>query len=408
MLNKITMPSAGQNTDKFTIIRWVKSVGDPVTRGDVLLEVETDKATLPVESFAKGTLLQVFFNDGDTVTAGDVIALVGEKGDAEEAPSTPVPAETYVATQDTESDAGDDYVPIQPSAPGSAATPHASASVKNAPPAFVGEKIQASPAAKKSARDRSISLAQIAAATGKTRIKAADVAAFENHNGGQVCDILPISSMRKTIATRMLASTTSIPSYTVEVEVDMTALQELREHSRQTGTRMAYHDLFAKCVATAIADHPLINASYTDDGIILHQKINVGIAVALEEGLIVPVVKDVAAKRLGAIAAESAALVEKARSGKLAPNEMQEGTITISNLGSFPVSRFTAIINPPETCILAIGGIMNRPTIQNGNLVERPIVTITATFDHRLIDGAYGAAFLADLKGYIEAPASML
>lgn len=402
MLNKITMPSAGQTTDTLTIVRWVKSVGEPVKRGDILLEVETDKANLEVESFAKGTLLKILFSEGDAVKAGEVIALVGAEGDLVAAAAEPA---TSAPAPDADDD---DYAPILPAAAaGGNSRQEPAVSPKPCPTGPV--LYQASPAAKKVARDRNVSLECVAAATGKSLVKKADVLAFEDGTAGSSdYDLVPLTAMRRTIAARMLASTSTIPTYTVEIEADMTALVAMRSEYKRAGEKVAFHDLLTKCVASAIDKHPYINGSYSDEGLRIHKRINVGIAVAMDNGLIVPVVRDVRHKRIAGIARDSAALVEKARSGKLTQQEIQGGTITISNLGVYPVSRFTAIINPPESCILAVGGTINRPCLVDGQLQERPVATITATFDHRIIDGAYGAAFLADCKRYIENPLAML
>ena len=206
----------------------------------------------------------------------------------------------------------------------------------------------------------------------------------------------------------MSESAATIPAYTVEVEADMTALTALRGRLKTQGDKVAFHDLFAKCAAAAALRHPFINASWTEQGIRVHKRAHVGIAAAVDNGLVVPVVRDAGAKSVTAIAGESAALIAKARGGTLLPDEMKGGTITVSNLGGFPVSRFTAIINPPESCILAIGATMDRPVLEDGELVFKPMVAINASFDHRVIDGAYGAAFLATLKNFIEDPAMMI
>ncbi len=395
MLNTITMPSAGQTTDSLTIARWAKAVGDPVARGDVLFEVETDKATLPVESFAKGVLLRILVAEGEKASSGDVVAYVGNEGDLAQSGAAPAAA----VVQDEE----DDYEPIMPGASSPPAAPR-----PVAPAAKPTNRVLASPAAKKAARDAGADLARIAAGTGVQPLRKADIERYLAAGTGEEFDLVPLTAMRRTIATRMLEASRTIPAFTVEIEADMTALIALRDRLKERGDKVAFHDLFAKCAAAAIGRHPLINASYTDEGIRVHRKVHVGVAVAVENGLVVPVVRDAGNKSLLVIAGESAALVEKARSGCLLPEDMQGGTITVSNLGVFPVSRFTAIINPPESCILAIGATRPWPVMLDGTMVARPMATVTATFDHRVVDGAYGAAFMADLKAYIEEPAMML
>ena len=403
MLKKITMPSAGQTTDCLLITRWHKKEGDPVARGDILFEVETDKAVLPVESFAKGKLLKACYAEGDTAYVGDVVAYVGEEGDLMNLDIPPAPSQAQVAQTAEE----DDYAPII--AESALCAPPVVKRVLAAQATI--RDLQASPAAKKAVRDAGIHLEDVAVALGIKRIKAQDIAAFQRNAAtadSTGYTLIPLSAMRKTIAQRMFRSTSTTPTYTVEIEVNMQAVIALRAACKANGIKVAYHDVFAKCTAAAIAQHPLINASYTDEGLRQHCAVNVGIAVSLENGLIVPVVRDIAGKGIAQIASESAALIIKAQNGSLSSADMQGGTITISNMGMYPIRRFTAIINPPESAILAIGGLWQRPRVVNGTLADEPVAAITATFDHRIIDGAYGAAFLTTLKEYIENPALIL
>lgn len=278
-------------------------------------------------------------------------------------------------------------------------------------------KIRISPRAKKLAEKNNFNAALITGSGPAGRIVEKDVRAFLANSGssktaaavnGRDYELIPLTSMRRTIARRMLESTTTIPTFTLEICVDMRRAIALREHLKARKVKVSYHDIFARCIASAMKIYPLINASYTSEGIRQYSNANVGIAVSIDGGLVVPVVKDIQDLRISEIAAASAALIEKARSGKLEPDDMTGGHITISNLGMFPIRSFTAIINPPESTILACAGMQEVPRVENGQLVEVPMVSITATFDHRLIDGAYGAGFMATLKEYIEDPASIL
>ena len=208
----------------------------------------------------------------------------------------------------------------------------------------------------------------------------------------------------------MVQSVTTIPAFTLEAEVDMSRCAALRKelNGRKGDVRIAYHDLVAKCLAAAARRHPLVNASWREDGIRVYRSVNVGLAVARDEGLVVPVVKDVAGKGLEAVARENAQNVAAARGGTIRPEALEGGTITLSNLGMFPVRRFTAIINPPQTCIVALGAIAGRPAWIDGAWAARPTLCVTASFDHRVLDGAEGAAFLKDLQELLESPAMLL
>ena len=385
MLKKIVMPNAGQTTDRLTVTRWLKSVGDLVTRGDVLLEVETDKATLQVESFAAGILLKICVCEGDSAFVGDVLAYIGDESDKIETEETTV-SDITPDYNVTESFDDDDYVPINPVD-----------GIKTAPAPKSFKSLYASPAAKKTARDAGIKWTDVSAGQSGI-IKKSDVQRYLQMEAETTdYSLIPLTPMRKIISAVMMKSVSTIPAYTVEVEVDISRLQELRKLLLEKGHKVAIHDLLSKCTARAIADYPLINASYTDAGIRQYRTVNVGIAVAVKGGLVVPVVRDAGGKSLIDIAIESASLITKAQYGRLLPEEMQGGTITISNLGAFGISRFTAIINPPESCILAVGA----PTLDNLQK-GRFIITINASFDHRLIDGAYGAGFLVSLRKQIE------
>ena len=414
MPQKITMPDAGQTTDQLVVTRWLKQVGDPVARGDVLLEIETDKATVTVESFAEGTLLERLVEEGGTASAGDVIALVGRPDEqAGKAAPAPAPAADKAS------------VPVS-SGPTSPFVPPTPAQRNgNGAPVLAG-RVRASPAAKKAARELGVDLLEVARSSGKPTLRRADVEAFRDASqanraaaprtaeaprpqGG--AELVPLSRMRQAIAARMVQSATTIPAFTVEVEVDMTDCQRVRGELNTRagdGVRIAYHDLLARCVAVAAVKHPLVNASYGPDGVAVHRAVHVGLAVSLPEGLVVPVVRDAGSMGLAALAQASAAAIQAARAGSLRADLLEGGTITISNLGMFPVRRFTAIVNPPQSCILAVGEIATRPLWLDGSWQPRPFMSITGSFDHRVVDGAYGAAFLREVKDLLEHPTMLL
>jgi pyruvate dehydrogenase E2 component (dihydrolipoamide acetyltransferase) len=411
MLTKITMPSGGTNTDQLRVVSWKKQEGDAVKRGDILLEVETDKAVLEVESFAQGTLLKRLVEEGSYGTVGDVIAYIGKPEDlkaleAEPASSTPTAGD------------GSESAPIVP-ATVSSGVETTSTVVETAPTVQAdssNRKAKATPAAKKEVRDRGLDLAEVYRMVGKDVLRRSDVAQFATASAGdsqptrasgEVPDftLVPLTPMRRIIAERMETGS-SVPTFTAEIEVDMTGCVRLRSELNQhfKDSKFGYHDIIAKCAAIAAVDYPFVNASFTDQGIRVFQSVNIGIAVALEQGLVVPVVCDVRRKNLASLAEANAANIAQVRTGKFDPKLLENGTFTISNLGKSPITRFTAILNPPQACILAVGSIHSRGVWADGQFREQPTAAITGTFDHRVIDGKYGADFLTRLKQLLEHP----
>lgn len=415
MLKEITMPAGGQTTDTSVVGTWLVKQGDKVKRGDPLLEIETDKATLTVESFAKGTVLAILVEEGDQASAGDVIAYIGEesdlpelekrlKGEKAEAPEEDgtQKASPQAAAEGEEAE----YQPIDPSSP----VRYVSGKED------LGE-IKAMPNAKKIAREQQVSLRDVAEFAGKSILKRQDVQAYLDQEGKNAAEVkeaedtrIPLTTMRKVIARRMLESSANIPSFQATVEVDMTnciALRGAVNAGRKEG-KISYNDILFKCMEAAIRRYPYLNASYTDEAILVHKDVNIGLAVSVEAGLVVPVNKKVNGKGIEEIAADNRTNIQKAREGKLAPEDMSGGTITLSNLGMYPVTEFNAIINPPEVCILAVGAMEEKPVWEDGQWKPVPVMKITGSFDHRVIDGAYGAQFLAELKKIMENPALAL
>jgi pyruvate dehydrogenase E2 component (dihydrolipoamide acetyltransferase) len=415
MLTKITMPSGGTNTDQLRVVSWKKQEGDAVKRGDILLEVETDKAVLEVESFAQGTLLKRLVEEGSYGTVGDVIAYIGKPEDlkaleAEPASSTPTAGD------------GSESTPIVPATVSSGV--ETNSTVAETAPTVQADssnrKAKATPAAKKEVRDRGLDLAEVYRIVGKDVLRRSDVAQFATASAGSskathaIGDVtgdvtgftlVPLTPMRRIIAERMETGS-SVPTFTAEIEVDMTGCVRLRSELNQhfKDSKFGYHDIIAKCAAIAAVDYPFVNASFTDQGIRVFQSVNIGIAVALEQGLVVPVVCDVRRKNLASLAEANAANIAQVRTGKFDPKLLENGTFTISNLGKSPITRFTAILNPPQACILAVGSIHSRGVWADGQFREQPTAAITGTFDHRVIDGKYGADFLTRLKQLLEHP----
>lgn len=415
MLKEITMPAGGQTTDTSVVGTWLVKQGDKVKRGDPLLEIETDKATLTVESFAKGTVLAILVEEGDQASAGDVIAYIGEESDlpelekrlkGEKAEAPEEDGTQKASPQAAAAGEEAEYQPIDPSSP----VRYVSGKED------LGE-IKAMPNAKKIAREQQVSLRDVAEFAGKSILKRQDVQAYLDQEGKNAAEVkeaedtrIPLTTMRKVIARRMLESSANIPSFQATVEVDMTnciALRGAVNAGRKEG-KISYNDILFKCMEAAIRRYPYLNASYTDEAILVHKDVNIGLAVSVEAGLVVPVNKKVNGKGIEEIAADNRTNIQKAREGKLAPEDMSGGTITLSNLGMYPVTEFNAIINPPEVCILAVGTMEEKPVWEDGQWKPVPVMKITGSFDHRVIDGAYGAQFLAELKKIMENPALAL
>lgn len=417
MLNKILMPSGGQTTDEMMILNWNKQVGDPVKRGDILFEIETDKAILTVESFAEGTLLEIKFPAGGMVKVGEVVALIGDKEDTALNKDKSGEEDHHVGAMTGKADVFYNNE-VQAGAP---------RAVSSVPETFIA----ASPLARKMAAAEHVSLKDIFETTGNKVIKKADVEVFisekrrknllditssvshpvEQPDDFTLVNVLPV---RKTIARRMVESLTLAPHYVISVDIDMTAAIRLREtfnrNIKQSGYRISYNDILSKVVSSAIREFPIINSTYLGDRVKLFKNVNIGLAVATDSGIIVPVVKEVNKKSISEIAQQNAANIAKVRSGKLQEADRQGGTITISNLGMFGINQFTAIINQPESCILAVGAIQRKPVAdgESENIIVKPVMTITASFDHRIIDGAIGAPFLQKVKQLLEEPSLLL
>lgn len=406
-MTEIKMPSAGQTTDEATIVAVHVKPGDTIKRGDVLCEAETDKAVLPVESFAAGTALAVLVNEGDTVTAGTVLVVVGKAGESYSGAAAPAsaapsaPAEEKPAAPVTEQD---EYLPIIKGAAPTA--PAAPAAAPAAHPAF-----PAMPNAKLAARELGVDVAAVPAANGQF-VTRNDVARYTPPAAAVVeaeYEVLPMSRMRQIIGRRMRESLSEIPCWQCTTSIKMDACMALRDtYKDKKGVKLSYNDMMAKAIAVASRKFPLVNARYENGEVRVYNHTNVGLAVALDGALVVPVVRDIDRKGLTEIASDYKAQIAKARENKLLPDDMGCGSITISNLGMYDVEQFIAIDNPPESCILAVGSIKVKPEWDGEKFVPANTMTVTGSFDHRIIDGAYGAQFLQELKMLMEAPALML
>lgn len=389
---EIKMPSAGQTTDEALIAAVNVKVGDMVSRGDVLLEAETDKAVLPVESFAAGMVFDVLVEEGDDVTAGDVLVVIGKPEDKDIYVRGTVAEETPAAA------------PIVEAAP----------AVMEMAPALGKTGWPAMPNAKLLAKEKGIDLSAIVPVNGQF-IKRQDVLAYQPAVSAPMAvaeaeyEVYPMSRMRQVIAKRMAQSVREIPAFQVTISVDMTACMALREtYKQKMNVKLSYNDILAKAIAVAARKYKLINARYENDEVRVYKHTNIGLAVGLEDALVVPVVKDIDTKGLEAISADYKVQVAKAREGTLTPADMGCGSVTISNLGMYDIDQFVAIVNPPESCILAVGSIRVEPVWNGKEFVPVHKMNITSSFDHRIIDGAYGAQFLQELKLLLENPTLML
>ncbi len=416
MAEIIRMPRLSDTMEEGNIVSWLVKVGDKVAPGDVLAEVETDKATMELESFNDGVLLYIGVKEGPVPVDG-IIAIIGAKGydykkllaEAESA-ATAAPAKEEPA-------------PVQVVAPPpvAKATPTPVAVIETN---HNTDRILASPLARSLAAEKGYNLEQIAGSGDGGRIIKRDVethtpsaalAAGSNKQASRALapDIqygdAPVSQMRKVIARRLSESKFGAPHFYLTVEINMgNAITARKQVNAHPDIKVSFNDIIMKACAVALRKHPAINSSWHGDKITYHEAINIGVAVAIPDGLMVPVVRDTDLKSLTQINTEVKELAGKAKSKKLSGEEMTGNTFTISNLGNFGIEEFTAIINPPDACILAVGSIMQKPIVQNGEIVVGNMMKVTLSCDHRVVDGVTGANFLATLKGMLESPLMML
>ncbi len=412
MAEQLLMLALSPTMERGTIVRWLKREGDPVANGEVICEVETDKATMEYESSADGALLKIIVPQGGEARVGDVIAVVGRPGETIDAllVAAPQPAAAPPPPAATPS-AGAPTPAIAEAAP-AAATP---------PPA-TGGRVKASPLARKLAGDSGLDLRAVSGTGPGGRIVKRDVEqalagggaairpaapAATAPAGGQA---VPVTPKRRVIARRLAESKFSAPHYYLKLSVDMALILEAREALRNPeGQKLSLNTFLMRFVAEALRRHPAVNATWGEDAITLHPRADIGLAVAQDDGLITPVVRDCGARGLQEIDRLLQDLVARGRAGRLTPEEYTGATFSISNLGGFGIEAFTAIINPPGSAILAVGEIRRQPVVGPGDtLVVRPLMKLTLSCDHRVIDGATGAAFLKELKELMENPIRLM
>ena len=432
MPSQVIMPKLSDAMTEGRLLQWLKKEGDRVHSGDVLASIETDKAEIELESFGTGILQKILVAEGETVPVGKLIAIVAEPDEdissllaGAPAPAAPSKAEvTAPAAPAPEPTPPAPPAKAEGKAPAPAAPPKAEPKTPAAAPRAAAESgwIPASPIARRMARDAGIDLSKISGSGPGGRILERDVEAHAAEQaqrlggadvptGARDFEDKDLSTIRKTIASRMVQSKAPIPHFTVTVEADMGAVQDLRTSLNAidpNAEKLSVNHILIKAVALALKRNPAINAAYHDGKVRLFSRVHIGVAVALEDGLIVPVIRECDRKSLGEIAHEAKALIDRARNKKLRPEEYSGGTFAISNLGMYDVVEFTAVIDPAHGAILAVGAIEEKPAVMNGQIVVRHRMRLTGSFDHRIIDGAMGAKFLQEVKRILENPVQLL
>jgi pyruvate dehydrogenase E2 component (dihydrolipoamide acetyltransferase) len=430
MAKIVELPKLSPTMEEGQISAWHKKEGDAIGVDDLLAEVETDKATMEFRSFDKGTLLKILVGSGSVVRLGQPVAIVGAAGDDISAllarvgasgTSTPVVASPPAPT-------------AQPAPAAAAAAPPASAASTPPSPTAAPEssstsdgRVKASPYVRKVARERGLALDGVAGSGPNGRIVARDLDTLPmaptprsttptSPPHAELPESKPLSMMRKTIARRLTESKQNVPHFYLTIDVDADALHELRERTNadlaaslgEKAPKVSFNDLVVKGVAIALRRVPACNAQFTPDALLYHRRVDVSVAVAVDDGLVTPVVRSADTKSVLAIASEIRQLAAKAREKKLKPEEMTGGTFSVSNLGMFGIDAFSAVINPPEGAILAVGQVRREPVVKGDAVVPGRRMAMTMSCDHRVIDGAVGATFLKELRALLEHPSQLL
>ncbi len=442
-MQDIVMPRLSDSMEEGTILSWLKSVGDEVTVGDELVEIETDKANMVYEADAAGTLIEITAPEGETLPIGQVIARVGEPGeapaDADGAPAEPEEAEAEEAPAEAGAEETEEAEEAEPApAPPSPATataerpaPVAPAEEAPAPPEGDG-RVKASPLARRIARERGLDLAQLQGSGPGGRIVKADVERAEAPAAapeapapaaapagvserpetakGEV-EVIELNRLQQTIARRMAESKATAPHFYLSAEIDMGAAFEARSRVKAAASEgdvvPSLNDLVVKACALALRDYPRANGAYKDGKLELYSRVNVGVAVAARDALVVPTIFDADLKGLRQIAEEARAVAQRVRDGSVTPPELSGGTFTVSNLGMYGISNFSAVINPPQAAILAVGEIADKAVVRGGELATAKLMGVTIACDHRILYGADAAQFLGRIRAHLEEPLSL-
>jgi pyruvate dehydrogenase E2 component (dihydrolipoamide acetyltransferase) len=418
MAEVVKMPRLSDTMTVGTVAKWHASKGDAINEGDLLAEIETDKATMEFESFQEGTLLYIGVQEGEEAPVDSILAILGEEG--EDVQSI---IDSFNSDSDQKSEAEDETnESAEPAAEEKVKeeekkeepTPQPSTSTQATTTS--GGRIKASPLAKRLAEEKGVDLSAVSGSGEGGRIVKRDIDNYQPStapatalSAGPDYEDRNISQMRKTIARRLSESKFTAPHFYLTVEIDMSEAMRTRKAINDKGdVRVSFNDYVIKAAAMALTKHPYVNASWMEDKIRFNNRVNVGVAVAVEEGLLVPVVRDANMKGMAQISSEVRDFAGKARDKKLQPSDWEGNTFTISNLGMYGIEEFTAIINPPDSCILAVGSIVEKPVVKSGTLEVGHVMKVTLSCDHRVVDGVKGAEFLQTFKQYLENPVSML
>ena len=411
MAEIVRMPKLSDTMTDGVVAAWHKNVGDKVKAGDLLAEIETDKATMEFESFQEGVLLHIGVAAGSSAPVDSILAILGKAGeDISGLLSGDAPAAT----------------PSAAAAPVAEATPAASPVATTTPvtsstAAAEDGRIKASPLARNMAKDKGIDLQQVQGSGDGGRIVKKDIENASAPAAGKATAIaapvwsgeafteVPVSQMRKTIARRLAESKFTAPHFYLTMDIDMGEAVRVRKAMNEAmGTKISFNDMVIKAVSMALKKHPAVNSSWLGDKIRTNYQVHIGVAVAVPDGLVVPVVRHADLKTLSQISEEVRAYASKAKDKKILPEDMQGNTFSISNLGMFGIEEFTAIINPPDACILAVGAIREEAVVKNGQVIPGHRMKVTLSCDHRVVDGASGSAFLQTLRMMLEQPVTML
>ncbi|MEX1189376.1 MAG: pyruvate dehydrogenase complex dihydrolipoamide acetyltransferase [Bacteroidia bacterium] len=421
MADIVKMPKLSDTMEEGVVAKWHKKVGDQVKSGDLLAEIETDKATMDFESFQDGVLLYIGVEEGKAAPVESVLAILGNKGEdykslLEGAKSESSEKKEEKAPEPKESSASASESSVSSSeSPASSSQPIAQSSSS-----AEDSRLKASPLAKRLASEKGIDIQQVSGSGDGGRIVKKDVENFVPGTSAASAPVFvpsgqesftetPVSQMRKTIAKRLSESKFTAPHFYLTVEIDMDNAIASRTAINASGeVKISYNDFVLKASAMALRKHPKINSAWMGDKIRTNQHIHIGVAISVEEGLLVPVVRFADQKGLHQISVEVKEYAGKAKAKKLQPSDWEGNTFTISNLGMFDIDEFTAIINTPDACILAVGSIQQKPVVKNGAVVPGNIMKVTLSCDHRVVDGVAGAEFLKTLKSYLENPVMML
>jgi pyruvate dehydrogenase E2 component (dihydrolipoamide acetyltransferase) len=404
MAEVVRMPKLSDTMTEGVVAKWHKKVGDTVKSGDLLADIETDKATMEFESFQEGVLLYQGVSEGGTAAVDSILAILGKSGEDISAllsgDSAPAMAAALVKAETASAAPAPVSVPVVPAASGDS-------------------RVKASPLAKSIAKEKGIDLQSVTGSGDGGRIVKRDLenltasarpaAVSTVVSGAESFEEVPVSQMRKTIARRLAESKFSAPHFYLTIDLDMDqAIVARKQINEVSDTKVSFNDIVIKAAAMALKKHPKVNASWLGDKIRYNHHVHIGVAVAIEDGLVVPVIRFADQKPLSAINAEVKNYAGKAKEKKIQPSDMEGNTFTISNLGMFGIEEFTAIINPPDSCIMAVGAIREVPVIKNGQVVPGNRMKVTLSCDHRSVDGATGSAFLQTFRQYVENPVLML